>query len=531
MKKTLVALLLAVAMLLSVVPAMAEVSPILPWTGDPIEYDCFGCDLITEAPETQVYQEYLKMIGDVTLNWELVPMGDLDTKLSVYFNSGEISDLMWTRGNTSVINTYGDMEYWLDLSPYLEEYMPNYKWWFENKPHMQSLIQENGEIWCVVGVDNYDYVAETWWYNKTALEGLGYTEAPKTLDEMVEMMKAFKAQNPDQTPFYTNPWGLGTYIGTFSYLSDWQSSTWYWDEANETWANAIVNSESGYKEIIEVMNLMYTEGLIHSEFDALSADQVNQAIADGAWLFGFFYCDSIETKTGANPGFEYDTFTTPALKEGDQRYGMITVSSNGLPGWAYFAAADIEHPEVMASLMDWTISDEATDLAGFGIKGVSYDVDENGNNYYLEDYASNKEKQEALGLNKWFCHLIRMNSNSQWMSEFAKNPCEESKKGYALLTDELRTGVLQHKLPSRGTPVFTTEEGDTVSMSTTPMSTYADENIIRFITGDRPMDEWDAFIEEYKSMGNLEEVISVYNNAEQVIKDTSTNIPDYNYEY
>ena len=54
MKKNLVALLVAALMLLSVVPAMAEISPILPYEGEAIEYHCVGADLITEKPETQV---------------------------------------------------------------------------------------------------------------------------------------------------------------------------------------------------------------------------------------------------------------------------------------------------------------------------------------------------------------------------------------------------------------------------------------------------------------------------------------------
>ena len=59
------------------------------------------------------------------------------------------------------------------------------------------------------------------------------------------------------------------------------------------------------------------------------------------------------------------------------------------------------------------------------------------------------------------------------------------------------------------------------------MATYQNENVILFITGDRPMDEWDAFVEEYKSMGNLEEVLSIYNSVEQNVLDTSTNLPEY----
>ena len=127
MKKTLVALLLAVAMLLSVVPAMADISPALPYEGDTITYHCVSADMLTEQTETQCYQEYLKMIGNVNLEWELVPSSDIGTKNNLYFNSGDIPDLMWTSGNATVVQQYGDMEYWLNLNDYMD-YMPNFKW-------------------------------------------------------------------------------------------------------------------------------------------------------------------------------------------------------------------------------------------------------------------------------------------------------------------------------------------------------------------------------------------------------------------
>ena len=529
MKKTLVALLLAIAMLLSM-SAMAVVSPALPYEGDAIVYHCFGADLVPENKENAVYGEFQKLIGNVELDWEVVPISDIDTKNKVYLNSGEIPDLMWTRGNTSVIQTYGDMNYWLDLSPYMDEYMVNYKWWFENKLHMKPLIGENGEIYCVVDVDPYDYMSETWFYNKTALDALGYTEPPKTWDEMYEMMIAYRDANPDGIAMWPSATNLGGYMYYLSQLGGWETDEWYFNEETEQWDNAIVNGDSGYKDLVALMNNLYTEGLIHSEFDALSKDTRNQRVLDGLWLFGCYYHATPETEIFANGNdmqYELGTFTTPALKEGDPRYGIITVSSNSLGGWAYFAAAEVEKPEVMASLMDLCISEELTNLINWGIKGISYDVDENGKEYFLDDYATNKEKQDELGFAT--LHLGRMVHNSSWFVSFAKNASKAPVGNIAqdLLCDDFRNGELTHMLSSRSTPTFTTEENDTLAISKTPMNTYLNENVILFVTGDRPMDEWDAFVEEYKSMGNLEEVLSIYNNAPQIIRDMSTNFPDF----
>ena len=529
MKKSLVALLLAVAMLLSVVPAMAEISSALPYEGDTVVYNAVGADLVPENKENAVYGEFQKMIGNIELNWELVPISDIDTKQSIYLNSGDIPDLMWTRGNTSVISTYGDMEYWLNLNDYMD-YMPNFKWWMENKKHLQPLYAENGALYCVVDVDPYDYMSETWFYNKTALTDLGYTEAPQTWDEMHEMMLAYKAKNPDGMPFVTYAWGLGTYMGYLSQITGGETSTWYFNEETGLWDNAIINGESGYKEIIAFLNTLYTEGLIHPEFDAVAQDTIEQYVLSGNWLFGVYYHSTVEneifSKAEGMP-FELGTMITPAYEEGAQRYGIITVSANSLGGWGYFASAEVEKPEVMASLMDLCISDELTDLINWGVKGISYDIDADGNKYFLDDYATSTEKQQEVGMNT--LHLGRMIHNSSWFVSFAKNEAVAPVGNIAqdMLCDAFRDGTLAHRLETRAKPTFTQEENDTISMSTTPMSTYQNENIILFITGERPMDEWDAFVEEYKTMGNLEEVISIYNNAAQNLLDTSTNLPEY----
>ena len=140
---------------------------------------------------------------------------------------------------------------------------------------------------------------------------------------------------------------------------------------------------------------------------------------------------------------------------------------------------------------------------------------------------NNTDKQTEVGMAT--LHLGRMIHNSSWFVSFAKNEAVAPVGNIAqdMLCDAFRDGTLAHRLETRAKPTFTQEENDTKALSTTPMSTYLSEQRVLFITGDRPMDEWDAFVEEYQTMGNLEEVLNIYNNAKQNMQDTSTNIPEY----
>lgn len=239
MKKSLVALLLAVAMLLSVVPAMAE--SVLPWTGDEIVYNGFSADMgFTEDPETLVMQAYMADLGNASINWTLVPSSDLATKLNVFYNSGDIPDIAWSNSPRQRISDYGSMDYWLDLNQYLD-YMPNLASYKEDYGFLTSMEDENGALFCIMDIEPYDYIDEAWFYNKTALEALGYTEPPKTWDEMHQMMLEYKAANPDGQAFMTYAWGWGTWAYDLAQLGGWSVDEWSWDENAQSWTNNIIN--------------------------------------------------------------------------------------------------------------------------------------------------------------------------------------------------------------------------------------------------------------------------------------------------
>ena len=510
MKKNLLALLLAALMLLSVIPASAE--SLLPWTGDTITYHFMCPDLITENPETEVYKAFKEDLGNVELNLEIIAWSDYGTKLNLYKNSGDVADLAWNGDFLENRATYGD-QYWLNLTPYLEN-MPYWSHYLETMPAMAALKDEKGDIYGVAQVTEYDWATETWFYNKTALTALGYNEPPKTMDEMYEMMLAYKAANPDNYAFITYAWGFWQWQNTWSQIGGWEKGDFFYNEEKQSWDSSILNDESGYKATIELMSKLYADGLIPQDFDAIPEQTVHAAVVEGNWLFGFFYNTSVESEFFMNTEMPYELghFVTPALTEGAQQYGRVTTRFNNRPTNGYQAAAGVEHPEVMASLMDYTLSPEANALYTWGIKGVSYEVDENGKKYFLEDYATNTDKRNALGING--LHLLRYN---QVTDQFAsmETMLSVSKSALVELINAFGDGTLKpQNFDTMNTPILSVEDNDLIAQNKTPTATYLDEQKIKFVTGERPMDEWDAFKEEYKTYGDIQLIIDLYNAGE-----------------
>ena len=163
--KKLVTLLLVLALALGCIPAMAE--SLLPYEGDAVTYEGYTADLgIKEDRESPVYQEYKKLLGNVSIEWSSGPWADFDTKTSLFLNTGDLPDVVWLRNSSSVIANYGDMGYFLNFMDYLD-YMPNLKSYIDTYPQIKNMITEDGALYCLNPIEATDYIDESFWVNKT----------------------------------------------------------------------------------------------------------------------------------------------------------------------------------------------------------------------------------------------------------------------------------------------------------------------------------------------------------------------------
>jgi len=519
--KKLVTLLLALALVMGVC-ATAMADSLCPYDGEEVVYQGSGVDLaITEDRESPVYQYYKTLTGNVSINWSLYPMADRGTKEATMLNTGDLPDIMWFGGARDKVSTYGDMGYFLNLMDYLD-YMPNLKQYLEDYPQYEYFKADDGALYCVVDLQTIDRISECYFYNKTQLDALGM-EVPTTWDEMLECMRAFKAAKPDSTPYITYAWGQGTYESYLSLINHGHRGFYY---DGEKWTWAVSDPDSGYKELIEMLHTMYSEGLISPEFSTMGEDTYKQIVMDGDWLFTTLYFGTIRNEVfmGEEPTYEYAYLPTPVMHEGDKPMVPITVGFDGLNSWAYFVNADVENPELMCSYLDTIISPEAGMAFDWGVQGLTYDYDENGNPYYLEGYTTPEERKEAGVGNFWDPRFIH-NTGNQY-SAYLAYPEQDQ-----LIMDQVLEGLVSgeytYQYPLRRTPLFTNEENETIAFSTTPMNTYKDENIIQFIDGSRDLGQWDDFVSEVLAYGNLDEVLETYENAKQVIYSTERRFETY----
>lgn len=521
MKKTLLCLVLCLALVLPALAAGAE--SLLPYTGDPIVFQGYTADLgITENRESPVYKAYKEKIGNIEINWSTGPWSDFDEKIKIFLNTGDLPDIVWLRDSFGVMRDYGNMGLFLDLNKYQDQ-MPNLTQYRKDYPQLKYLEADDGSYYALTDIEPTDTLQESWFVNKTKLEELGLN-VPETYDELVAAMQAMKDKYPDSTPFITYGWGFGYYQFALSWLNDAKYSGMFFD--GEKWDHSLQSEKSKQKELVSIMAEWYEKGFLHPEFTTISDEQASQVVLDGNWLFSTYYLGAIEREIFQFNEMPYEVapILAPAMKAGDPHYISITTQFDTIPYWGYFAGADVKHPELMAALMDFIVSEEASTLFNWGIQGLTYEVDENGNKYYLEDFATNSDRRKEVGLGNFMdVRYIMLKARD---TDYA-SAIPPVKQAMDFVNHAAASGEAALRFINRGTPTMSQEQKELVARSLNPMNTYADEQLMLFIDGTRPLSEWDDFVAEWQKYGNIEEVIKIYEEGKQVIYAEERRIVEY----
>lgn len=489
--------------------APPEAKNLCPYTGETVTFNAYAADVgVKEDVNSPVYQIYKKAVGNIEINWELVPFSDFDTKAKLYFNSGEIPDLIWYR-SPDLMASYSSSGLFLDFNQY-KDAMPNWTAATLANPGLLCYQAEGGEQFIIHGIDN-DYPEETFIANKTVLDQLGIA-MPTNLAELEAAMATVKEKDPTITPFHTF-WGTSYYKGIFATSLNARTGM-YFDLADKKWKHAVLEPASKYKELITLMADYYAKGYFNPEFSTMSDDQTQQLIATSKWAFTFTYGGQVNVwyKVDNKDPLPIEAVPLLPLPAEGVKANMYCAYVSDNPYWGYSCNKSISNPELACSLLDTLLGDEVADAFQWGVEGTSYTVDANGKKKWVQEFLD-KGNQAALDLGIWNILTPRYITKRDDSSNLQKaSPLEQSL--VTLLVDAIKSGEIDSYY-YRASPAFTAEETEELSTIMTAINTKIDESEALFILGKKPMSEWDAYITEVKALGDLNRAVEIYNNAKQ----------------
>lgn len=461
-------------------------------------------------PDTLPMFKQIEEKCNVDFVWDAVESGYSEKK-AVVLASNDLPDIFFAGLTSDDIVT--NPELFVDMSTLLD-YAPNVKNMFEEVPLTKyvSTYGDNGLLSLpqVTGFNPRSW--EVMMINKTWLDKLGL-EVPTTLDELEEVLKAFKEQDPngngkaDEIPMdWPCEYGHGPYCLTGAYgLAD--------DKGKIILKDGVVDflyTTEEYKNVTAYLHKLYAQGLINPEvFTTTDYSVANALSSEGdAARVGFTFGWSVESRTGK---FTDEYMVLPQLKADD---GI------GNPLWACGPKERV-NTDVACVL---TKSCKNPERAMMVI-----------NEFYSEDFAlqeyygSSPEFVEKQADGSW---IIKEPVNGTIEEQKLKNalvnrgPCYTSPdlESRTTLPQELQARLDQDNVYTDQRPEdnqifptvkFDNEATEELTYLKTDIDKYVDQKSAEWVVNGGIEEEWEGYLEQLQKMG-LDRMREIYQEAYDV---------------
>lgn len=465
----------------------------------------------------QIFDEIEKRTN-VSLDLTNVPFSDHVEKRSLLISSGdapEVIPLVYT-GEEQQFAASGAV---LPLSDYVE-YMPNFQKRVEEwdlGAMVENLRQADGKYYMMPGLQEVSVPTFTLIIRKDVFDEVG-APVPETWDELRDGLELIKEKYPESKPLADGfeGWSMLNYAAhAFGTVAGWGfGNGMFFDE--ESGAFEYAATSDGYRDMLEYFNGLAEDGLLDTESFTAANDGMGTVTEK-------FAAGQVFAASGSN-GTVQDFATALDATDAKGTYELVEIAPPGGQAgqiveprnfWnGFMITADAkDDPQFIAKLqfLDWLYySAEARDLLRWGVEGETYTKSADGT-YTLEpDYAfgafninpdGKTDIQTDLGYSN---NVLSDSTESRELKESYNTPA---------FVDYIDS-VLSTRTPRDPFPPAPLDELELeqASLLATPLKDTVDTNTLKFILGERPLSEWDAYVAELEAQ-NLQEYVDLINGA------------------
>ncbi|WP_397366688.1 extracellular solute-binding protein [Paenibacillus sp. JGP012] len=463
-----------------------------------------------------LFEKITELTG-VTLEPTIVPMSDYPQKRSLLISSGDAPLVIPKTypGEEAAFVSSGAI---LPISDYID-LMPNFKDKVEKwnlEPDLESLRQEDGKYYVLPGLHeavwpDYTLIVRTDLFKDNNIA------IPTTWDELYEAAKKLKEIYPDSIPFsdsFKFKSTLGIAATGFGTKAGWGYGNGLTYKADQD-EFVYTATTPEYKELLTFFNKMVAEGLLDKESFTQDDDQAIQKFVSGK---SFMINGNSQTlvlhrndmnKTLGEGKFSIAKITVPGGPKGQLMSGSRLENGVMISG----KIKDSDHFKAILQFIDWLYySDEGQEFAKWGVENETF-TKEGGKRKLADDINYN-------GLNPKGTKDLRIDFGFSG-GVFA----------YGGTTDLLQSMFSEEELvfqknmqetkeviPAEPPIPYSSEDRERVTLLSTPLKDYTDQNTLKFILGERKLSEYDTFIKELESQG-LSNYVKLANDTYKTYKE------------
>lgn len=497
-----------------------------------------------EDYETNYLTQLIEQECNVNLEFVYLPsaVDDAKSKFAIMASSNTtLPDVVVVANNQFTdleIADYGSKGIFIPLNEYLEnkDLAVNFSQIPEEDQEkmISASTSPDGNIYCLTQntPEDWNMTPFRFWINKAWLEKLNL-ETPTTTDEFYEVMKAFVEQDPNGNGTAdeigitgcTDGWGCNPayYImNSFVFYNGDQSNGGLALDEDGTEVTAPFASE-GWKAGLEYMNKLCSEGILSPAMFTQDATQFTSVLSNETQITGSCAAGGFGYWSGAQENANFQEMELLAPLKGPE--GIAYAAYNEYtPTPAYLITKDCKNPELAFKVGDFFYRNDVSLTVRYGEEGVDWTTD-----------AEKCKEYKGLYEDLWDipCSLVQLNTvwssvqNKHWYNVGPRYTSLENYRGinsdqmagsdavdYTSLTRQQSAEYYMEAHPEKVLPVlkYTNDEAEKLAEIQENVLTYVKQSLAEFVTGNRPLSDWDNYLSDLENMG-LQEWLDVAQTA------------------
>lgn len=471
------------------------------------------CDLIPPLfnampngmSDNMVLQELQERTG-ITLDISSTAITGAADAVSLQVASGDYPEIWSGFGSyyTGGIPEAIEQEIILDLAEYKENF-PSFFEILDTYPiYGKNAYTDDGNVGVLNGIWTNPVVDVGLTVRQDYLDELGL-DVPTTLDDFYEVLTAMKDKYGAY--YYMNQDSsdpVNSFAQCFGVVGNANSSSTYaYYMAKDGEEVVFSPMEDGFKDYLETMAKWYSEGLIYADFlsapDAVPGSDLLLGGNVGVTYYNAASYTTLMSQVEEGSTFQLTPVEPPVnVETGEPGHLNRLVDYVSIKGYSLSTALDPDSEKFQAvcSMPDYLYTDEGSELMNYGVEDVTFTYDENGNHVWTDLMVNNPD-----GLAYSWCisrYTFGAGSFRIDSSRTLANYGDEEMHLIEVWNDG--EGDTRDVLPSGGLSL-TPDEATAYAAAFSDIRTHVQQNILSFITGGRPISEYDQFREEVRNMG------------------------------
>ena len=452
---------------------------------------------------------------NVTIDPVVVPGADYNQKRSVMISGGEAPFIIpktyhpdqeqyIAGGAILAVSDY------LDLMPHFQDKVA--KW--NLKGDLDGIRQDDGKFYLLPGLHEDVWIDYSLAVRTDVLNDLKLT-APKTWDELTTVLRKMREAHPNHYPF-SDRWSTPPQPGANCLLNVMAQN--YGTYAGWGYRNAQFDTASGkfvftgateqYKQLVTYLNGLVKEKLLDPESFTQTDDLARQKFAKEESFVISANAQTIVNELRKDlekiPGATVLKIPQPIgplgeVKEGTRLEGGVMISSK---------ARESKNFVAMMQFIDWLFySDEGQMFAKWGVQGTTYTGSYASGDFKLAPDVTwagiNPTGTKNLQVEYGFLNGVFAYGGS---TQHLESQFSDEEKEFQKVMRARRT------LPVAPPRPLNAEEREQATLWEAALKDHVNQQTLKFILGQRPLSDWDAYVAELKGK-NMDQYIALVNGA------------------